>query len=97
VGSAAATRAVWCSALGVLAAVPTVALPAQQPESSAHRFARLREQIAAGALAQLRSADPATIAWGAHTAAEFRLEGCVPELKSQLTAVSGGERPFVAA
>lgn len=71
-----------------LAAWLAVALPSQQPETPEQHFAKVREQLTADALTQLRSTDPATIAWGAHAAAEFRLAGCVPELKKQLAAVA---------
>lgn len=75
------------ASLHMLAALTITTLAAAQDKTTpAEHFRAKREQLTEEVQVQLKSEDPATIAWGAHTAAEFRLRGCIPELRAQLRA-----------
>ncbi|HEX6813137.1 MAG TPA: hypothetical protein VF384_16055 [Planctomycetota bacterium] len=62
---------------------------AAQVEPPAERFAKLREDLERTAIAQLRSDDLATAAWGAYAVAEFRLAGCRAEVRARLARLAG--------
>lgn len=72
---------------------------AQEKATPAEHFAALRAKATEDVRDQLKSDDLATIAWAAHTHAEFRLDGCVPELRAKLASIAeqkGEERDFTA-
>lgn len=72
---------------------------AQEKDTPAQRFAAQRAKVADEVREQLQSDDLATIAWAAHTHAEMRLDGCVPELRAKLASIAekkGDERDFAA-
>ncbi|MEO6595567.1 MAG: hypothetical protein ABIP94_12510 [Planctomycetota bacterium] len=73
----------------VLTVAPAVL--AQGTEGPAQRFAEVRAQLVQQVEAQLRSDDLATVAWGAYTAAEFRLDGCIADLRKKLAALTAGD------
>lgn len=84
------------ASLHMLAALTITTLAAaQDKETPAEHFRATREKLTEEAQVQLKSEDLATVAWGAHTAAEFRLRGCIPELRAQLRT-KGPAHKFVA-
>ncbi|MBM4059985.1 MAG: hypothetical protein FJ265_02665, partial [Planctomycetes bacterium] len=66
----------------LLAAGLLTALAAQ--DAPRERFAAQRAQLVTNTTAQLQSQDIAEVAWGAYTAAQFRLQDCVPALRKAL-------------
>ncbi|MCA8963974.1 MAG: hypothetical protein H6838_10110 [Planctomycetes bacterium] len=70
-------------------------LVAQEAETPAQQLRALRARIAEEVRPRLQSDDPATVAWAAHTAAEFRLVDCVDDLRQQLRTMGKG-RPYLA-
>jgi len=73
--------------------------PAQDKSTPAQRFAELQANLVKEVTGQLRSDDLATVAWGAYTAAEFRLATCGPDLRAKLAAlakVEPGKRQYAA-
>lgn len=84
------------ASLHMLAALTITTLAAgQDKETPAEHFRATREKLTEEVQVQLKSEDLATVAWGAHTAAEFRLRGCIPELRAQLRT-KGPANEFVA-
>src|SRR5262245_13336238 len=62
---------------------------AAQVEPPGERFAKHREELERATIAQLRSDDLATAAWGAYAVAEHRLRGCIPEVSARLARLAG--------
>ena len=91
------TSPAW-QVLAVIFACSGVAF-AQQEETPKEHFAAVRAKIAEDVRERLKSEDLATVAWAAHTSAEFRLDGCVPELRAKLASLAkraGKERDHAA-
>ncbi len=84
---------------GILLAISAVAinplLVAQEQETPARQLRALAARIADEVRPRLASDDPLTVAWAAHTAAQFRLVDCVADLRQQLRTM-GRTHPFVA-
>lgn len=57
-----------------------------QPEKE---LAKVREALERTTIAKLQSDELATVAWGAHAAAAFRLAGCIPEVRKRLATLAG--------
>lgn len=72
---------------GVLLSTLVALANAQEP-TQAERFAAVREKLVAETRQQLLADDLATVAWGGHTAAEYRLTECIPQLRARLAGLA---------
>jgi hypothetical protein len=62
---------------------------AGQSDRPGEQFAKVREDLERATIAQLQSADLATVAWGGYAVAQFRLDGCAPEVRKSLARLTG--------
>lgn len=80
-------------ALGAMA-IGQIAL-AQEQQTPQQQLRAIRTKLAQDVQPKLQSDDPLTVAWAAHTVAEFRLTDCIDDLRQQLRT-TGKAEPYVA-
>jgi hypothetical protein len=62
---------------------------AGQSDRPSEQFAKVREDLERATIAQLQSADLATVAWGGYAVAQFRLDGCAADVRKSLARFAG--------